>query len=258
MSTAVVTGAGRGIGRAISARLAADGFSVVCADVDGAAAEESASAVGGTAVRCNVADLAEVEALARSLDELSVLVNNAGIWRFTPIAATTIDDFHAVINTNLLGTMLCTQALVPVMARNGGGSVVNLTSIAAKTVTPGVGIYPASKAAVIALTKQTAIEYAELGVRCNAVGPGLVPTEGTGDVHGAGAEEQVARGRMVPLGRLGAPDDIADVVSFFASPASRYVTGQVVYVDGGLTEATLPLLSRALDGSIEQRRTAYA
>lgn len=236
---AVVTGAGRGIGAAVCRRLAADGCSVVATDIDGAAAQATADAVGGVGRRLDVSDLDDVRGLAESLDRCDVLVNNAGIWRFAPLAKITPEDVRAVLDTNVLGTVLCTQALVPLMARSGGGSIVNLTSITAQAIPPGVGIYPASKAAVIALTKQTAIEFASKGIRANAVGPGFIPTPGTVDTYGADQETQRERGRIVPLGRYGTPDEIADAVAFFASDASRYVTGQVLFVDGGVTEASM-------------------
>jgi NAD(P)-dependent dehydrogenase (short-subunit alcohol dehydrogenase family) len=236
---AVVTGAGRGIGAAVCHRLAADGCSVVVTDIDEAAAQATAQAVGGIGRRLDVSDLDDVRGLAESLDRCDVLVNNAGIWRFAPLAKITPEDVRAVLDTNVLGTVLCTQAMVPLMAKNGGGAIVNLTSITAHNIPPGVGIYPASKAAIIALTKQTAIEFASKGIRANAVGPGFIPTPGTVDTYGADEETQRERGRIVPLGRYGTPDEIADAVAFFASDASRYVTGQVLFVDGGVTEASM-------------------
>jgi NAD(P)-dependent dehydrogenase (short-subunit alcohol dehydrogenase family) len=242
---AVVTGGGRGIGAAVARRLAKDGFRVVVTDVDETSARETAGEVGGTARRVDVADPDEVRALADALDRCDVLVNNAGVWRFAPIATTTVEDFHTVMNTNVLGTLLCTQTLAPLMAANGGGSIVNLASVTAKAITPWVGVYPASKAAIMALTKQTALEYAAQGIRANAVGPGFIPTPGTLDTYGADEETQRARGKIVPVGRYGTPDEIADAVAFFASDESRYVTGQVLFVDGGVTEATMPFMFQA-------------
>ena len=234
-----MTGAGRGIGRAVAVRLAADGFEVVAADRDGASAKDTADAVGGRAVECDVADEASVAALASEVgDGVRVLVNNAGIWRFTPIAQTSVDDVMDVLRVNVLGTLLCTKHLAPKLQAAGGGSIVNLTSITARAVTPGVGIYPSSKAAIIALTKQTALEYAAAGIRANAVGPGMIVTEGTLVTYGEDEATQQAAGSVLPLGRLGHPADIADVIAFLASDDARYVTGQVIFVDGGLTEAT--------------------
>jgi 3-oxoacyl-[acyl-carrier protein] reductase len=242
---AVVTGGGRGIGAAVARRLTKDGFRVVVTDVDEQTAKQIADEVGGAARRVDVSDPDDVRALAESLDRCDVLVNNAGVWRFAPIATTTPEDFHTVMNTNVLGTLLCTQALAPLMAANGGGSIVNLASVTAKSITPWVGVYPASKAAIMALTKQTALEYAAQGIRANAVGPGFIPTPGTLDTYGADEETQQQRGKIVPIGRYGTPDEIADAVAFFASDASRYITGQVLFVDGGVTEATIPFMFQA-------------
>lgn len=240
---AVVTGAGRGLGRAICERLAADGLHVVATDIDGEAARATASATKGVGTAMDVTDPASVAAVAAELDRCDVLVNNAGIWRFTPLQATPPEDVCAVLEVNVLGLLTCVQAFTPLMA--GGGSIVNLTSITAESVTPGVGIYPASKAAVIALTKQIALEYAGQGIRCNAVGPGMIPTEGTLATYGHDEADQARRGAPLPLGRMGTPAEIADAVAFFASDASRYVTGQVLFVDGGLTAATAVFLSKA-------------
>lgn len=236
---AVVTGAGRGIGAAVCRRLAADGLSIVAADIDEQAAREIADEVGGVAHRVDVTNPDDVQAMASTLDRCDVLVNNAGVWRFAPLSKATPEDIRAVLDTNVLGTVLCTQAMAKLMAAHDGGAIVNLTSVTARSIPPGVGIYPASKAAIIALTKQTAIEYAPKGIRANAVGPGFIPTPGTVDTYGADEETQRERGRIVPLGRYGTPDEIADAVAFFASDASRYVTGQVLFVDGGVTEASM-------------------
>jgi NAD(P)-dependent dehydrogenase (short-subunit alcohol dehydrogenase family) len=136
----------------------------------------------------------------------------------------------------VLGPLLLMQRLVPVMARGGGGTIVNVSSITAKYSPTGTGVYPASKAALEALTRVAAVEFGPLGIRCNAVGPGIIPTDGTLSHYGDEAARQ-RRGRTLPLGRYGEPGDVADVVAFFCSDDSRYVTGQVVYVDGGYTAA---------------------
>ncbi len=243
--TAVVTGAGRGIGEAVARRLAADGLRVVATDIDEAAALATAESVGGTGMRLDVSDPESVRAFADSLDRCDVLVNNAGVWRFTPLLKTSPDDFRHVMDTNVLGTLLCTQAVAPLMASAGGGSIINLTSLTARAITPGVGMYSSSKAAVIALTIQTALELAHDGIRANAVGPGFIPTPGTLDTYGADEATQREGGKIVPLGRFGRPEEIADAVAWFASDESRYVTGQVLFVDGGATEATVPFLFQA-------------
>ncbi len=231
MGTAVVTGAGQGIGRAVSKRLAADGHHIVAVDQKPDSAVSTAEMLGGQWRQCDVSDPESVAALADSLDEVDVLVNNAGIWIFAGLEAMTPDDVHRVLEVNVMGVFYCTQALAPLMGP--GSAIVNLSSNAAYSNSPGVGIYPPSKAAVESFTKQTALELAPRGIRANAVGPGMIQTEGT---H-ANYEGEMGkrRAQAVPLGRNGYPEDIADVVGFLASDDARYVTGQVIYVDGGLS-----------------------
>jgi 3-oxoacyl-[acyl-carrier protein] reductase len=237
---AVVTGAGQGLGRATAQRLTADGFHVHVVDLDGAKATDVAAEVGGTAHQLDVRDRAGVFALAASIDRCDALVNNAGIWRFAPkLADITEDDARTVLDINVLGVLWGCQAFAPVMARGGGGSIVNLSSGAAWTNSPGVGTYPASKAAVETLSKQMAIELGRDQIRCNAVGPGLIVSDGTAKRY-EGAEAD-RRGKGVPLGFVGDPTVIADVISFLCSHDARYVSGQVVYVDGGVT-AGRPML----------------
>lgn len=243
MATALVTGAGRGIGRAIARRLAADGFAVVALDVDAASAEKVAGEIGGRAVTCDVTDPAAVGDLAASLEELQVLVNNAGIFPFARLTDISPEEFRRVMDVNVLGPLLLIQRLLPLLSASGG-SVVNIASMAAKAATPGTGAYSPSKAALVSLTQLCALEFAHSGVRFNAVAPGGVRTEGTAQVS-ADPEREARFNSLVPLGRRAVPEDIADVVSFFASEDSRYITGQVLYVDGGLTAATIPFLQAA-------------
>jgi 3-oxoacyl-[acyl-carrier protein] reductase len=234
--TAVVTGAGRGIGRAVALRLAADGFVVACVDVDGASVESVAGETGGSAHRCDVGDRDAVLQLAADLGAIGALVCNAGIWRHAPLDAMSEEDVRAVVGTNVLGTLWCAQAFAPGMAAAGGGAIVCLSSAAATTRTPGTGIYPASKAAVEALAGQLALELGPSGIRVNTVAPGIVLTEGTAERYGAGDTDLAERTRRaVPLRTLGRPEDVASVVAFLVSEEARYVTGEVVHVDGGIT-----------------------
>ncbi|MEZ0362375.1 SDR family NAD(P)-dependent oxidoreductase [Mycobacterium sp. pUA109] len=230
--TAVVTGAGNGIGQAISQQLAAAGADVIVVDRDAEAARGTADTIGGRAVVCDVSDERSVAELAAAVDSVDVLVNNAGIWRSATLDDSTVADIDAVLGTNVRGTWLVTRALAPKFGP-AGGTIVNLASVLATVGGAGRGIYPASKAALVALTKQMALEYAGRKLRVNAVGPGLVLTEGTaGEFGDAGLRDAI--GAAMPLGRLGKPDDIAAAVAFLASDAAAYITGQVLYVDGGL------------------------
>jgi 3-oxoacyl-[acyl-carrier protein] reductase len=233
MGIAVVTGAGQGLGRATAQRLAKDGHHVVAVDVVGERAAATAQLVGGDWRECDVTDRAAVAAMASTLDGCEVLVNNAGIWRFHSILEMSEDDARAVLDVNVLGILWCTQALVPLMRSAGRGSIVNLSSGAAYTHSPGLGAYPATKAAVESLTRTMALELGPDGIRANAVGPGLIVSDGTAANYDG--ERAAERAKGVPLGRVGAPEDIADVVAFLCSDDARYVNGQVVYVDGGIT-----------------------
>lgn len=236
---AVVTGAARGLGATIADRLTNDGFDVVRLDRQQSEGVRS----------CDVTDAASVDAMAAETGDVDVLVNNAGVWPFGALEDVSPAQFRAAIDVNLMGTFHCTQAFGRRMLdrdpRPSGGTpaIVNIVSIAAHAANPAVGGYSSSKSAVLALTRQTALEWGPRGVRCNAVGPGLVPTPGTGSVYD---DERVraARANAVPLGRLGEPEDVSGVVSFLVSPDAAYVTGQVLYVDGGLSQGLMTLLPR--------------
>ncbi len=239
MGTALVTGAGRGLGRATASRLGRDGHDVIVVDLDRERARvtagelKAALGTGVTAEQCDVSDPDAVNAMAERVGPVDVLVNNAGIWRFSSLLDMPVADARAVIDVNVLGTLWCSLAFVPGMAARGGGAIVNLSSGAAVTNSPGIGVYPASKAAVEALTKQMALEFGPMGIRVNAVGPGLIVTEGTAaNYEGERRNERAAK---IPMQRVGEPSDIADTIAWLVSPDARYVTGQVVYVDGGVS-----------------------
>jgi 3-oxoacyl-[acyl-carrier protein] reductase len=231
MAIAVVTGAGQGLGRATAERLSADGFSVVVLDIDGDKAKATAELVGGRHLVCDVSDPDSVRAAADQIERVDALVNNAGIWRFGPLLEASPRDVLDVLNVNLLGTLHCCRAFAAKFDQ--GGAIVNLSSAAARMAAPGLQIYSVSKEAVETLTRQLSSELGPLGIRVNAVAPGLIVTEGTSSNYEG--DRASARMAAIPLHRLGRPQDIANVVAFLVSERSSYVSGQLICVDGGLT-----------------------
>jgi 3-oxoacyl-[acyl-carrier protein] reductase len=230
---AVVTGAAQGLGAAIARRLASDGYEVAVLDLDDERAKNLAVEIDGRAVHCDVADPEAVRAAAAEVGAADVLVNNAGIWFTEPTLDASDEHLQAVIGVNVLGLLYCCRSFVPAMIEKGAGSIVNISSGAAKSSSPGYGIYPASKAAVISLTRQLAMEWGPAGVRVNAIGPGVIQTErNRANFEGDGGAK---RANYIPLRRTGVPADIADVVSALCSHDMRYVSGQIIYVDGALS-----------------------
>jgi NAD(P)-dependent dehydrogenase (short-subunit alcohol dehydrogenase family) len=250
---AIVTGGGSGFGRAIALRFAYEGARVVIGDLDEAGARATIDgiarqlAVDGTSVaRFVTGDVSDPSVAARlvaaALDgfgTLTTLVNNAGIAQMTPRDTWDVDPevWDGVIQTNLRTVYACSRAAIPVIIDAGGGSVVNIASIAA-SVCVGGAAYAASKGAILSYTRHAARELAGRGVRVNCVSPGFMRSPmTTGERDGLGPDEQEARlaefGRRVPMRRVGAEADIANAVLFFASDESAYVTGQELVVDGG-------------------------
>jgi len=249
---ALVTGAGRGIGLATAQRFLADGWQVALLDIDG---DQLAKAIEVTArpedtlpVRCDVSDPVQASVAAGSVPSRfgrpDALVNNAGIAGFKPILETTHEEWTRVLAVNLTGPFLCTQAAAPLMAANGGGSVVNITSISGLRASTLRVAYGTSKAGLAHLTKQQAVELASLGIRVNAVAPGPVDTAMANAVHSPAIRADYHD--AIPLDRYGLEAEIADTILFLCSERASYVTGQVLAVDGGFEAAGigLPTLRR--------------
>ena len=244
--SAIVTGAANGIGAACARLFAASGARVALWDVDLRAAQALAAELrntadsGGTrarAFRCDVADRAEVEAaLAGTVEafgRIDILVNNAGIFRAADFLDVTEADWDAVIGVNLKGAFLVGQAVARVMAKAGGGAIVNMSSVNGVTAIPSIASYNASKGGIDQLTRNMALSLADFGVRVNAVAPGTIATElARNAVLGSPEAEARILGRT-PLRRLGEPSEIASVCAFLASDAASYMTGEIVVVDGG-------------------------
>ena len=238
---AIVTGAGRGIGRAMAARLAADGFDVVvnCAHSEDAA-RETASVCEAYGVRALVvrADVSDQDGAKKLFDEtiaafgrVDVLVNNAGITRDGLLLRMKPEDFDAVIATNLRGSFLCMKQAARYMLRAKYGRIINMSSVVGLRGNAGQVNYAASKAGVIGMTKSAAKELAAKQITVNAVAPGMIETDMTRAMP-ENAHEAMKSG--IPAGRIGRPEDVADAVAFFASEQASYITGQVLAVDGGL------------------------
>lgn len=238
---AVVTGASRGIGRAVALKLAAEGAAVVI-NYNGSAekAEEVKAEIeknGGKAevMQCNVSDFQACETfikeIIKNFGSLDILVNNAGITKDGLLMKMSEADYDAVMDTNLKGTFNCIRFAVRQMMKQRGGRIINMSSVSGVLGNAGQANYSASKAGVIGLTKATAREVASRGITVNAIAPGFINTEMT-----VGLPEKVKEGAVsqIPLGSFGEPQDIAEAVAFLASDKAKYITGQVLCVDGGM------------------------
>lgn len=238
---AVVTGASRGIGRAVALKLASQGAAVVI-NYNGSAdrAEEVKNEIeknGGKAVtmQCNVSDFQACENFIKKVitefGRLDILVNNAGITRDGLLMKMSEEDFDAVLDTNLKGTFHCIRFASRQMMKQRSGRIINLSSVSGVMGNAGQANYSASKAGVIGLTKSAARELASRGITVNAVAPGFIDTEMTQVLNEKVKEGAVAQ---IPLGRFGQPEDIAEAAAFLASEGAGYITGQVLCVDGGM------------------------
>ncbi|QKQ74855.1 3-oxoacyl-[acyl-carrier-protein] reductase [Nostoc sp. TCL240-02] len=240
---AIVTGASRGIGRAIAIELASQGAIAVVNYASSSAAAEAVvteiTAVGGQAIaiQANVSKGDQVDALVNAVMEkfsrVDILVNNAGITRDTLLLRLKPEDWQAVIDLNLTGVFLCTRAVSKIMLKQRSGRIINITSVAGQMGNPGQSNYSAAKAGVIGFTKSVAKELATRGITVNAVAPGFITTDMTSDLNNP---EDILK--YIPLGRFGQPEEIAGMVRFLAAdPAANYITGQVFNVDGGMVMA---------------------
>ncbi len=244
--TALVTGAGRGIGREIARTLAAAGADIAIAEVDPATAEDAAVEIRGLgrkayAVACNVRDSASVNSAVASVLEhmgkIDILVNNAGIARWTKAEETSDTDWLDVIDINLNGTYWCCRAVAPHMLERGSGSIVNIASMSGSIVNKPQpqSAYNVSKAGVIMLTKSLAAEWAPRGVRVNSVSPGYIASEMTRKAVNTYTEWAAIWNSMTPVGHMGEPSDVAHAVWYLASDAAKFAMGTDLIIDGAYT-----------------------
>lgn len=240
---AIVTGASRGIGRAVALALAAEGAHVVInyasssTAAEALAAEIIAQGRQAIALQADVSKVDQVEALVNAAVEkwgrVDILVNNAGITRDTLLLRMKPEDWQAVIDLNLTGVFLCTRAVAKLMLKQRSGRIINIASVAGQMGNPGQANYSAAKAGVIGFTKTVAKEMSSRGVTVNAVAPGFIATDMTDGLPNA---DDILK--FIPLGRFGQPEEIAGMVRFLAAdPAAAYITGQTFNVDGGMVMA---------------------
>lgn len=237
---ALVTGAAQGIGRAIALLLARNGADIVISDINLEKAEETAKeirAIGpkAMAIKVDVSNLGDVERMVEGILEklakIDILVNNAGITRDKLILRMTEEDWDAVLGVNLKGTFNCTKAVIRHMAKQRSGKIVNIASVVGEMGNAGQANYSASKAGVIGLTKTIAREYAQRGININAIAPGYIETPMTEALPEKAKEELK---KLIPMERLGRPEDVAEAALFLVSEESSYITGQVLNVNGGI------------------------
>jgi 3-oxoacyl-[acyl-carrier protein] reductase len=238
--TAIITGGGRGIGRAIAESLARHGVNMVVVDVNldiakEAAAELEKAGIKSIALKADVANAVDVhsifEEVLREFGKVEILVNNAGITRDALLLRMKEEDWDSVININLKGTFLCSKEAVKAMSKQRYGRIINIASVVAFMGNPGQANYSASKAGIVGLTKTIAKEYASRGITANAVAPGFITTAMT-DALSENVKQEMLK--AIPMNKFGSVEDVANAVVFFAMPESGYITGQVMHVNGGM------------------------
>jgi len=238
---AIVTGGARGIGRAIALKLAADGAAVVISDIaDAEPVAEEIRAMGRDSLAA-VADVSSEEDVAALVDRsvsafgrIDILVNNAGITRDQLLMRMSVEDWDSVLSVDLKSAFLCTRAVMRQMVRQRWGRIINISSIVGIVGNAGQANYASAKAGIIGFTRAVAREVASRGITANAIAPGFIDTEMTQKLP---EEQRQNAQKQIPLGCLGSPQDVAAAVAFFASEEARYITGQVLNVDGGLAGA---------------------
>lgn len=244
--TAIVTGGAQGIGRAIALRLAGDGANIGILDIKEDAAAETAKEIEGKGVKavalgCDVTLYENVKDSVNNIHEkmgsVDILINNAGIDRSQPFVETEESLWDLLINVNYRSFLNACHACIPIMIEQKSGNIVSMGSDAGRVGNPGEVVYCGTKAAVMASSKALARELARYNIRVNAVSPGPVHTELWDKLHSGEKGQKVTEAvtKAIPMRRLGTPEDVADVVAFFVSDDSRYLTGQVLSIDGGLT-----------------------
>lgn len=236
----VVTGGTRGIGRAIAAGLAKNGVNLIVAGRNLDAANETVASLAAYGIKAmgiklDVSNAEEVEKafeeIRKEFQRIDILINNAGITKDGLLLRMREEAWDSVIDINLKGVFLCSREAIKDMAKQRYGRIVNITSVAAFMGNPGQANYSASKAGIVGFTKTVAREYANRGITVNAVAPGFIQTAMTDVLHDKVKEEMK---RLIPLGRFGTVEDVANAVIFLASPDSGYITGQVIHVNGGM------------------------
>ncbi|WP_027943141.1 glucose 1-dehydrogenase [Amycolatopsis taiwanensis] len=237
--TALITGAARGQGAAAARRFVAEGARVMIADIADEAGEALAKELGALYQHLDVSDEGDwAAAVSRAVDEfgdLTVLVNNAGVLHFSELGKTSLADYERVIKVNQIGTFLGMRSVVEPMERAGGGSIVNVSSVEGLAALPFVVAYTASKFAIRGMTKVAALELGNRGIRVNSVHPGVIDTQMVRDAAGGVDIDSSWLGKKVALGRVGRPEEVANLALFLASEESSYCTGAEFVADGGAT-----------------------